>query len=80
MCCTPSLHFAPIVQLLTDHQTFYELKQYKKGIKAADAILKKLPNHGGECTAQNATDARNNRFEGFDDSRVVALPSHRLIR
>jgi len=29
-------------------QTQYELKQYKKGIKAADTILKKFPNHGGE--------------------------------
>ena len=25
---------------------FYEIKQYKKGIKAADTILKKIPNHG----------------------------------
>jgi hypothetical protein len=25
---------------------FYETKLYKKGIKAADAILKKFPNHG----------------------------------
>jgi len=24
----------------------YEMKQYKKGIKAADAILKKFPDHG----------------------------------
>jgi len=32
-------------------QKFYENKQYKKGIKAADAILKKFPDHGG--TAQS---------------------------
>jgi peptide alpha-N-acetyltransferase len=25
---------------------FYESKQYKKGLKAADAILKRYPNHG----------------------------------
>jgi hypothetical protein len=25
----------------------YETKQYKKGLKAADAVLKKFPNHGG---------------------------------
>ena len=24
----------------------YENKQYKKGLKAADAVLKKFPNHG----------------------------------
>lgn len=25
---------------------FYELKQYKKGMKAAEAVLKKFPDHG----------------------------------
>jgi hypothetical protein len=25
---------------------FYETKMYKKGVKAADTILKKFPNHG----------------------------------
>lgn len=30
-----------------DFQTQYEIKQYKKGLKAADTILKKYPNHGG---------------------------------
>lgn len=41
----------------------YELKQYKKGIKAADTILKKFPNHGGE-SAVNAFDrAKLNRSE-----------------
>ena len=29
-------------------QKSYETKQYKKGLKAADAILKKFPSHGGE--------------------------------
>ena len=27
-------------------QKFYETKQYKKGLKAADSILKKYPEHG----------------------------------
>ena len=26
---------------------FYETKQYKKGVKTADGILKKFPEHGG---------------------------------
>ena len=30
----------------TPVQKFYESKQYKKGIKAADSILKKFPDHG----------------------------------
>ena len=29
-------------------QKFYETKQYKKGLKAADLILKKFPDHGGK--------------------------------
>ncbi|XP_047314125.1 uncharacterized protein LOC124917906, partial [Impatiens glandulifera] len=29
----------------------YETKQYKKGLKAADAILKKFPNHGEAISA-----------------------------
>jgi len=28
-------------------QKSYETKQYKKGLKAADTILKKFPDHGG---------------------------------
>lgn len=28
-------------------QKSYETKQYKKGLKAADSILKKFPEHGG---------------------------------
>lgn len=28
-------------------QKSYETKQYKKGLKAADQILKKFPDHGG---------------------------------
>jgi hypothetical protein len=27
-------------------QKFYEIKQYKKGLKSADSILKKFPEHG----------------------------------
>lgn len=27
--------------------TFYETRQLKKGLKAADQILKKFPEHGG---------------------------------
>lgn len=34
--------------MMADGQTQYELKQYKKGLKAADTILKKFPNHGGQ--------------------------------
>jgi peptide alpha-N-acetyltransferase len=28
-------------------QKHYESKQYKKGVKTAESILKKYPNHGG---------------------------------
>ncbi|WVQ81930.1 hypothetical protein IAT38_004057 [Cryptococcus sp. DSM 104549] len=33
-------------KLFRELLTQYELKQYKKGLKAADTILKKFPNHG----------------------------------
>ena len=29
------------------HQRAYESKEYKKGLKAADTIVKKYPEHGG---------------------------------
>ena len=35
----------PFVNVLL--QKSYETKQYKKGLKAADSILKKFPEHGG---------------------------------
>jgi len=31
---------------LSDTQKFYETKQYKKGLKSADSVLKKFPEHG----------------------------------
>ena len=30
----------------------YETKQHKKGLKTADQILKKFPEHGGTCISQ----------------------------
>jgi hypothetical protein len=30
--------------------TFYETRQLKKGVKTADSILKKNPEHGGNST------------------------------
>ena len=40
-------HPRPATSLLCHSQQFYEKKQYKKGVKAADQILKKHPEHGG---------------------------------
>lgn len=36
----------------------YETKQWKKGIKTADAILKTRPDHGGEITCCSGTAAQ----------------------
>jgi peptide alpha-N-acetyltransferase len=36
-------------------QKFYETKCYKKGIKAADAILKKYPEHGETLAMKGLT-------------------------
>ncbi len=36
--------------------TMYEARQLKKGLKTADQILKKFPEHGGErCGSQDVT-------------------------
>ena len=48
---------------------FYETKQYKKALKAADTILKKQPNHGGQTTRQTArTHTRREKIKN-DKSR-----------
>jgi hypothetical protein len=41
LLCGAQVYFFVLVQ------KSYETKQYKKGLKAADAILKKFPDHGG---------------------------------
>jgi len=38
--------------IIVSSQKFYEQKQYKKGLKAAESVLKKFPQHGGEYPAQ----------------------------
>lgn len=42
-------HVSPgtTLNIFSTVQKSYETKQYKKGLKAADAILKKFPDHGG---------------------------------
>lgn len=34
-------------------QKNYELRQYKKGLKLAEGILKKYPDHGGKIVEKN---------------------------
>lgn len=54
-CLTPHHVPAPSFPHADDLQTQYELKGYKKGLKAADTILKKFPNHGG---AKNSSSSK----------------------
>lgn len=35
--------------MFRDVLNLYETRQLKKGLKTADQILKKFPEHGGEC-------------------------------
>jgi hypothetical protein len=44
----PLLTFHTDVLFWLRAQKSYETKQYKKGLKAADSILKKFPDHGGQ--------------------------------
>lgn len=50
-------------------QKSYETKQYKKGLKAADTILKKFPDHGGKCNSimakrRGCNKATNDKYDG----------------
>lgn len=40
--------------------TLYETKQHKKGVKTAEQILKKYPNHGGEDVELGSRDPYSN--------------------
>lgn len=46
---------------------FYELKQYKKGIKTADQILKKFPAHGETLALKGLTlNCLDKKVEAYD--------------
>lgn len=69
-------------------QTQYELKQYKKGLKAADTILKKYPNHGGAWYLLSTPSSgypflmhnrRNPRLESSHPPLVSALSPHNVL-
>lgn len=48
----------------------YETKQYKKGIKAADQILKKFPEHGESLAMKGLIlNCQEHREEAFDLTR-----------
>ena len=53
----------------------YESKQYKKGIKAADQILKKFPTHG-DTQAMKALIISN---QGTVSYTHLTLPTKRIV-
>lgn len=60
------------------YQMQYELKGYKKGLKAADTILKKFPNHGG--TYMELRGRQGRQADEQKRSRSKHLPFIRLCR
>ncbi|TKY48130.1 N-alpha-acetyltransferase 15, NatA auxiliary subunit [Spatholobus suberectus] len=58
----------------------YETKQYKKGLKAADAILKKFPDHGETLSMKgltlNCTDRKSEAYELVRQGLKNDLKSH----
>ncbi|KAK7261867.1 hypothetical protein RIF29_28190 [Crotalaria pallida] len=58
----------------------YETKQYKKGLKAADAILKKFPNHGETLSMKgltlNCMDRKSEAYELVRQGLKNDLKSH----
>lgn len=59
---------------------FYELKQYKKGLKAADQILRKVPEHGETLAMKgltlNCMDAKSEAYELVRKGLKNDLKSH----
>lgn len=59
---------------------FYETKQYKKGIKAADQILKKLPEHGETLAMKglilNCLEKKEEAYEHVRKGLKADLRSH----
>ena len=55
MCSWQQMRVTGCVMLLLVLQKFYETKCYKKGIKAADTILKKFPEHGETLAMKGLT-------------------------
>ncbi|XP_022752342.1 N-terminal acetyltransferase A complex auxiliary subunit NAA15-like isoform X1 [Durio zibethinus] len=50
----------------------YETKQYKKGLKAADAILKKFPDHGETLSMKGLTlNCMDRKTEAYELVRLV---------
>lgn len=56
--------------LYLSRQKLYERKDYKKGLKAADAILKKFPTHGETLAMKGLTlNALGKKEEAHDHVR-----------
>ena len=61
-------------------QKFYETKQYKKGLKAADSVLKKFPNHGETLSMRglvlNCMDRREEAYRNVRQGLRNDMRSH----
>eukprot|EP00630_Chrysocystis_fragilis_P012740 CAMPEP_0197408370 /NCGR_PEP_ID=MMETSP1165-20131217/28333_1 /TAXON_ID=284809 /ORGANISM="Chrysocystis fragilis, Strain CCMP3189" /LENGTH=287 /DNA_ID=CAMNT_0042934797 /DNA_START=62 /DNA_END=922 /DNA_ORIENTATION=+ len=59
---------------------YYELKQYKKGLKAADAVLRKFPNHGETLAMRglvlNCLDRKTEAYEHVKRGLKADMRSH----
>lgn len=66
--------------LLRQIVKFYELKQYKKGVKTADQILKKFPEHGETLALKgltlNCLDRKEEAYEHVSRGLRVDVKSH----
>ena len=60
---------------------FYESKQYKKGIKAADNILKKFPNHGETLCMKGLTlNFMNKKEDAHEFVRKGLMNDMRIVK
>ena len=68
MCGRRCLSY-PLLLLLS--QKFYETKQYKKGLKSADSILKKFPDHGETLAMRGLTlNCMDRKKEAYEHVRL----------
>ena len=75
-CSDKSHAHSPVATI----QKFYETKQYKKGVKSADAILKKFPEHGETISMKglilNCMDKKEEAYELVRKGLKHNLRSH----
>ena len=69
------MFFTPHWRASSPQQKCYETKQYKKGLKTADVVLKKFPDHGETLAMKGLTlNCLNRKEEAYELARLPSAP------